>query len=219
MKNCENCKQDNDGSYGSGRFCSTKGARSFSTKAKRKEINEKGSKTLSNAPLIKKCKQCGCNFNAAKKSRLFCSVSCASIDRGKNESYRKLLSKKMKGKNIGSNNGMFGKSPTNTKLIMVTSNKHTKKSNFYVRSSYEEKYVKMLNEDDSVTHFTYEPKQFRTTYEFNGKLHTYMPDFLINDNLIVEIKNEWNATLKETTIKSDAFMNTFDIDYQILILS
>ena len=38
---CENCKKEHDGSYGSGRFCSSKCARAFSTKIKRKEINEK----------------------------------------------------------------------------------------------------------------------------------------------------------------------------------
>lgn len=37
MKNCENCKSEHDGTYGSGRFCSTKCARGFSTKAKRKK--------------------------------------------------------------------------------------------------------------------------------------------------------------------------------------
>ena len=43
---CENCEKEHDGSYGSGRFCSSKCARGFSTKAKRKEINEKLSKKL-----------------------------------------------------------------------------------------------------------------------------------------------------------------------------
>jgi hypothetical protein len=47
MKNCENCELDHDGSYGSGRFCSIKCARGFSTKEKRLEINEKVSKKLS----------------------------------------------------------------------------------------------------------------------------------------------------------------------------
>ena len=41
MKTCENCNIEIDGSFGSGRFCSAKCARSFSTKEKRKEINEK----------------------------------------------------------------------------------------------------------------------------------------------------------------------------------
>jgi len=46
MRICENCKNEHDGSYGSGRFCSSKCARSFSTKTKRNEINEKVSKKL-----------------------------------------------------------------------------------------------------------------------------------------------------------------------------
>jgi len=43
---CENCGEKHNGEYGSGRFCSSKCARGFSTKAKRKEINEKVSNSL-----------------------------------------------------------------------------------------------------------------------------------------------------------------------------
>lgn len=43
---CEKCKKEHDGSYGSGRFCSSKCARSFSTLGKRQEINKKVSQTL-----------------------------------------------------------------------------------------------------------------------------------------------------------------------------
>lgn len=46
MKNCENCDNKHDGTYGSGRFCSTKCSRGFSTKAKRKEINKRVSNSL-----------------------------------------------------------------------------------------------------------------------------------------------------------------------------
>jgi 5-methylcytosine-specific restriction endonuclease McrA len=44
--NCENCNKGHDGTYGSGRFCSIKCARGFSTKTKRKSINAKTSKAL-----------------------------------------------------------------------------------------------------------------------------------------------------------------------------
>ena len=44
---CELCNKEHDGSYGSGRFCSEKCARSFSTKSQRKQINQKISKTMS----------------------------------------------------------------------------------------------------------------------------------------------------------------------------
>ena len=43
---CENCKEKHSGSYGSGRFCSNKCARGFSTKEKRSEINFKVSQKL-----------------------------------------------------------------------------------------------------------------------------------------------------------------------------
>jgi len=48
--NCESCEVDHDGSYGSGRFCSSKCARGYSTKIKRAEINEKVSLVLSGKP-------------------------------------------------------------------------------------------------------------------------------------------------------------------------
>ena len=43
---CENCNKEHNGSYGSGRFCSKECAKSFSTKNKRKLINEKVSNSL-----------------------------------------------------------------------------------------------------------------------------------------------------------------------------
>jgi len=43
---CENCQEEHDGKYGSGRFCNTKCARGFSTKAKRKDINKNLSKKM-----------------------------------------------------------------------------------------------------------------------------------------------------------------------------
>lgn len=44
--NCENCKQPHDGTFASGRFCNSKCARGFSSKAKRLEINAKISQAL-----------------------------------------------------------------------------------------------------------------------------------------------------------------------------
>lgn len=45
---CENCQKQTNIKYGSGRFCTNTCARSFSTKSKRKEINDKVSKKLKN---------------------------------------------------------------------------------------------------------------------------------------------------------------------------
>jgi hypothetical protein len=43
---CEKCGDEHRGEYASGRFCGAKCARSFSTRANRKEINERVRKTL-----------------------------------------------------------------------------------------------------------------------------------------------------------------------------
>ena len=67
---CENCGIDHDGEYGSGRFCSAKCARGFSTKSKRKQINEKVAKALTGRKAqyipeerkVHKCKHCGKGF-------------------------------------------------------------------------------------------------------------------------------------------------------------
>ena len=54
---CEYCEKEHDGSYGSGRFCGKPCSKGFSTKSKRKEINEKVSKKLTKN--IRACSVCG----------------------------------------------------------------------------------------------------------------------------------------------------------------
>ena len=74
---CEYCGSNHNGIYGSGRFCSTKCARGFSTKAKRNEINAKVSKTLGGKnwkPKETHCLYCGKKLT--KKSRKFCNSNC-----------------------------------------------------------------------------------------------------------------------------------------------
>lgn len=55
--NCECCELEHDGTYGSGRFCCKVCARAFSTKSKRKEINEKVSEKLKGKPSWNKGKK------------------------------------------------------------------------------------------------------------------------------------------------------------------
>lgn len=74
--NCEYCSVEHDGSYGSGRFCNPKCARGFATRSKRKEINEKVSKTLTLDPYVKSCPQCSTKFETKKKHKKYCSRSC-----------------------------------------------------------------------------------------------------------------------------------------------
>lgn len=79
MNICENCGCSHDGLYGSGRFCSAKCARWFSTKSKRAEINKKVSTTLTGRHYHRKtntyvyeepryCKHCGVQLYRSNKS-------------------------------------------------------------------------------------------------------------------------------------------------------
>ena len=73
-KLCENCQKEHDGSFGSGRFCSSKCSHSFSTKNKRLEINLKVSKKLTKIKKPIKCKICGqeiCQSSEICKSHFF----------------------------------------------------------------------------------------------------------------------------------------------------
>lgn len=67
LKKCENCDNDHNGDYGSGRFCSSKCPRGFSTKAKRSLINEKVSKKLKLTN--KKCISCLINNTITNRSK------------------------------------------------------------------------------------------------------------------------------------------------------
>jgi hypothetical protein len=77
---CENCKEQHNGIYGSGRFCSIKCARGFATKSNRVEINKKVSDKLSNRKLSdehKKHIEQANNFNRKEKTTR-CCLECNS---------------------------------------------------------------------------------------------------------------------------------------------
>lgn len=88
---CENCKIEHNGTYGSGRFCGGKCARGFSTKAKRSEINKKVSSKLSGRTLSDTHKhniEKSNNFNRKTKITKHClncndSMICRENDRRK----------------------------------------------------------------------------------------------------------------------------------------
>lgn len=78
---CEKCTNAHDGAYGSGRFCSSTCARSFSTFTKRDEINLAVSKKLSKprglAKLCdKQCIICEKIFTPLLRSNTVCSDEC-----------------------------------------------------------------------------------------------------------------------------------------------
>lgn len=79
---CENCNVEHDGSYATGRFCSKKCSCSFSASKNRIITNKKISDTLKlkhkKIILIKTCKYCNNEYNANKKSQVYCSRICTN---------------------------------------------------------------------------------------------------------------------------------------------
>lgn len=82
IKVCENCGNKHDGSYASGRFCCDECSKSFATKNKRNEINEKISnsiKLLSRKKYElnpKFCKICGKKIKWENRNRQTCCKEC-----------------------------------------------------------------------------------------------------------------------------------------------
>jgi DNA-directed RNA polymerase subunit RPC12/RpoP len=83
MKNCENCKNTHSGIYGSGRFCNEKCARGFSTKDKRKIINEKVSLKLKGnlVNYFYNCEKCETDFIGIKKIKKGRNIHCTNCKR------------------------------------------------------------------------------------------------------------------------------------------
>jgi len=96
---CENCKLENNGNYGSGRFCSSICARSYSTKKNREQINIKISesmKYMGNDDVTLECQNCKIEFSISwsKRRQKYCSRSCSIKKRNKN----RVLSEETKNK-------------------------------------------------------------------------------------------------------------------------
>lgn len=75
---CEKCGIEHDGSYGSGRFCSQKCARSFSTSKNRDVINTKISVSLRNSDKL------GHKYTQYLKNPKYCNI-CSKLLRASNK--------------------------------------------------------------------------------------------------------------------------------------
>lgn len=102
--------------YSTGDFCSRKCARSYSTKNKRREINEKVSKTLTGRKtstssltykfIDKKCRRCDTEFSTRKRSQRYCSQYCARASNGSTgESKEKVRKAMLKRVELGIHSG------------------------------------------------------------------------------------------------------------------
>lgn len=164
MNMCETCKNEHSGKYGSGRFCSTKCARSFSTSKDRKAINSKIGKSLTGKPSFflgklkvlreeRMCPKCKSTFTTRVKSNTrYCSRKCGGFNGG--------------GLRDGAGRGKSGK----YKGIRCD-------------STWELAWV--IYQIDHNIEFQRNHQGFK--YEYNGSTHTYYPDFMI-DGVYYEIK-------------------------------
>lgn len=193
--NCENCGIAHDGSYGSGRFCSSKCARGFSTKAKRKEINEKVSKKLSPAPYRKICPNCGTEFETKRKKQKVCSAVCS----GK--------SPKPKGPNRKKGSGGCreggGRSIPLPYTNWLGEEMKLNKEEIEVAKVLDEK---KLNWSRNWKGFSY------TTID--GKNRKFYPDFVVNGNKYIEYKGWITSKMKH---KMKDAVKTNDLDLTIIV--
>jgi hypothetical protein len=167
---CENCGSEHDENYGSGRFCSSKCAKGYSTKAKRKEINEKVSKKLK-INLDKECLKCKKIFSLKKKTQLFCSISCStSYNNLKNSKLRSEIAKKI---NFGGNRNSYAHGWYESKIA----------GKVYLESSYEYKVAKELDKNNII----WERPNF---LKWDNK--RYFPDFYLKEfNIYLDPKNDY----------------------------
>jgi hypothetical protein len=166
---CEYCKKNHEGIYGSGRFCSSKCAKGFSSKEKRKEINEKVKNKLSK----NFCKKCGKKVHQRNKDHTQLCRKCLYSDLG----YKEKISKSTKGKCGG-----FRKNSGRGKQSWYESYFAGK---VYLQSSWELKYAKYLDENN--INWSRPTKGFK--YLEEKKERHYIPDFyLIEQDLYIEIK-------------------------------
>jgi hypothetical protein len=189
MKKCEKCNKEIINLYGSGRFCSQKCARSYSTHKNRKNINKKISETLSKKiengekigccektridPINKKCQICGSVFKSHNKT---CSKKCGNKLSGKTNTGTTHIIKdtsKMGGPREGG-----GRS----KIFEYTS--HLGESMKLNKDEIE--VAKVL--DKLKLKWKRNWKGFRYTTQ-DGKLRKYYPDFYVeNKDIYIEYK-------------------------------
>lgn len=175
MKQCENCGNTHNGTYGTGRFCSVKCARSFSTKSKRKKINEKISKKLSgrgNGNITLICKSCNNEFKVSwnKRKQKYCSRKCVPNKWRNHDKVNWSKVNKLAYKN--GNNYVAG-----------GTTKWYNYKNIKVQGTYELRTCKILDfwkEHGKI--YDWEYTNDRIEYFYKGKKSTYLLDFKVFEN-------------------------------------
>ena len=214
---CENCNEIIKEKYGSGRFCSCKCARSFSTKKKRLEINQKVSQKIKGrkwkrSEIIarrkheyekRNCRKCNKKIEKLKKSNCWYCKNCMQFSR-QDLDYRKNLSlKRIEAIKLGkvNFNSIKCKYIFKGKIIRCDSKVE------YTCLDYFKKNYNVLD---------IKRCDFSIEYEYRNKIHRFLPDFIIktnNQKYIVECKSfvsiknlneKWHFYNETSIIKKDA---------------
>lgn len=179
LKICENCANLHDGKYGSGRFCTNKCARGFSTKQKRSLINEKVSKSLTKQAYKKICLFCNIEFETKRKKYKYCSISCSN-KHVTDETKAKISKSVQNNIKNGTHKGWQSRKKRSYaelffENVLVTNN---------IRFSAEYKInKKLLNLNDSSNYFLdFYLYDYNVNLEIDGKQHEYK-ERKISDNI------------------------------------
>jgi len=178
IKQCEKCGENHDGTYGSGRFCSSVCARSFATFKNRKEIHKKISQTLKTKKTIyieKQCVQCEKTFTSLiRKNQIYCSMKCCKqvqIEKFKSLDFRDYMrdvqTKRVKDNIHSGWQSRLGKPPSYPERFFMRVFKNN--SILYTRELHVGKYF---------IDFALEDKKI--AIEIDGKQHNY-PDRQMKD--------------------------------------
>ena len=187
MHTCKNCGKEFTEKYSkwcNGNFCCKECARSYSSKGKRQEINERTKYSLiahyenlyNKHP--KECSVCGNVIPYSKRKQKTCSMKCAHI--------MGTQTKRKNGSNLGGGYRLKG-------------HRKSKKGYYkgiYCDSTYELAYlIYCLDHNIDIKRCN---ESFE--YEYEGKKHRYHPDFVVNGE-IIEIKG-YHTDLVDIKLKS-----------------
>lgn len=194
---CQNCGKECFESYGSNRFCSKECARGFSTKVKRKEINEKVSKKLKGSyngervyPKIKICPICGNEFET-NRNNIFCSKSCSG--------------KQPKKKGVERKKGSGGCRPGGGRSKQIS---YTNWLGENMKLNTEEiEVAKVLDEKKLNWHRNWKGFPYTT---LDGKKRKFYPDFVIDEARYIEYKG-WITEEMKHKMKDAVKTNELDL--------
>ena len=217
---CEQCKINHNGLYGSGKFCSEKCARSFSTK------NEQN--------WIKKFKCTICKAEVIRTKRARCSnkvILCDKCNKLDSDIIKQTLYKLniyfiecmtckkliFKNNKYGLCKQCLGKSDifrNNLKQSCIGKcgglrhnsgrGKFGRYNGYWCQSSWELAWI-IYNLDHGIK---FERNKEGFEYEYNGETHKYYPDFILEDGSYVEIKGYYT---RQVEIKLNQFKHNIQI--------